>query len=98
MPSLWREQFGLVGIEALACGLPCVASDTGGIPEWLIDGENGYLVPPGDKEALAEKLTLVLSSNELRERFSEYGQRFVEDKYGASKYAANLLRVVSEYT
>jgi glycosyltransferase involved in cell wall biosynthesis len=45
VPSLWPEPFGLVGIEAGLHGVPAVAFSVGGIPEWLKDGENGYLAP-----------------------------------------------------
>src|SRR6185436_12837217 len=48
--SLWPEPFGLVGPEAMRYGLPVVAFDAGGIKEWLIDGQNGYLVPWKDTE------------------------------------------------
>ena len=45
VPGTWPEPFGLVGLEAAALGVPAIAFDTGGIREWLTDGENGFLVP-----------------------------------------------------
>jgi glycosyltransferase involved in cell wall biosynthesis len=45
VPSLWPEPFGLVGVEAAAHGVPVVAFDVGGVPEWLIDGVAGHLAP-----------------------------------------------------
>jgi len=60
-PSL-RESFGIAPLEAMACGTPAIAFKVGGIPEYLKDGVNGYLVsPPGDIEALAEKIKEVNS-------------------------------------
>jgi glycosyltransferase involved in cell wall biosynthesis len=53
LPSLWAEPFGIAGLEALAAGVPVVASNVGGVPEWLDHGISGYLVPPGDFESLA---------------------------------------------
>ena len=45
VPSLWPEPFGLIGLEAAACGVPAAAFDVGGISEWLHDGVNGHLAP-----------------------------------------------------
>ena len=47
VPSIWEEVFGNVGLEAMAAGTPAIAFDVGGISEWLVDGETGYLVPEG---------------------------------------------------
>ncbi len=56
VPSLWPEVFGLVIAEAFAFGLPVVAFAAGAIPELVREGENGYLVPPADTQALASRL------------------------------------------
>lgn len=60
LPTL-SEAFGLVLLEAMACGTPVVASRVGGTPDLVRDGENGFLVPPGDPRALAERVAWVLS-------------------------------------
>lgn len=60
VPSRWPEPFGIVGIEAMAAGRAVVASDVGGVREWLNDGETGLLVPPGDAAALAAALARAL--------------------------------------
>ncbi len=65
MPSVWVEAFGLVGIEAMSVGRPVVASHIGGIPDWLVDGETGYLVPPGDHTELSGAIIKLLSNPEL---------------------------------
>ncbi|MBI5524325.1 MAG: glycosyltransferase family 4 protein [Desulfarculus sp.] len=54
LPSLWAEPFGIAGLEALALGVPVVASRVGGVEDWLRHGVNGLLLPPGDAPALAE--------------------------------------------
>lgn len=55
-PSLWPETLGIVGLEAMAHGVPIVASDIGGVPEWLRDGHNGYRVPPRNAHAIADRI------------------------------------------
>ena len=59
------ESFGMVLLEAAACGRPAVASRVGGIPTAVLDGETGLLVPPGNAEALAEAVTVILNDDEL---------------------------------
>jgi len=97
VPSIWKEQFGLIGIEALACGIPCVGSKIGGIPEWLHDNEWGFLVPPRDHRALAEKLCVILKDHQLRIAFGKKGREFVLKEYGEEKYKNSLLKIVEEY-
>ena len=67
MPSLY-ESFGMVALEAMACGTPVIASRVGGLTYTVRDGETGYLVPEKDPGALADKLELVLGNECLRKR------------------------------
>jgi glycogen(starch) synthase len=62
-PSLW-ESFGYVALEAMALGVPVVASRTGGLAELLEDGRTGWLVPPGDSAELAETLLARLAAQD----------------------------------
>jgi glycosyltransferase involved in cell wall biosynthesis len=59
VPSMY-EPFGLVALEAMACGRPVVASRTGGLAEVVADGSTGYLVPPGDYLSLAQRMAQLL--------------------------------------
>lgn len=65
-------------LEAMAAGLPVVASAVGGVPEAVVDGETGILVPPGDAEALAAALRRLLADRELRRRMGAAGRRRAE--------------------
>lgn len=68
------EGFGLVYLEAGAHGLPVVAHAIGGVPEAVIDGETGLLVPPGDQPALTAAFTRLLADPVLRRRLGEAGR------------------------
>ncbi len=62
IPSVWPEPFGLVGLEAAALGVPAIATDTGGIRDWLRDDVNGVLVPaPASASTFGERLASLLS-------------------------------------
>lgn len=77
MPSRY-ESFGMVAIEAMACGTPVIASNVGGLAFSVADGFNGYLVPPYDAEALAEKVILLLKYPSLRDHLGEQARLWVE--------------------
>ena len=62
------ESFGMVALEAMACGAPVVASETGGLAYLVKDGETGFHVPTADATALADRLTLLANDDVLRER------------------------------
>jgi glycosyltransferase involved in cell wall biosynthesis len=71
-PSIWEEPLGLVVLEAMACGVPVVASSVGGIPEIVQHNVNGLLVKPGDADALARAITRIIDDPRLRSRFREH--------------------------
>jgi glycosyltransferase involved in cell wall biosynthesis len=74
MPSL-SESFGLVALEALACGVPVVSTTAGGLKEIVVDGECGLLVPPADAKALAHALLRLLTDQDLRLRLARGARR-----------------------
>ena len=75
VPSVCEEAFGTVAIEAMACGRPVVASDAGGLPDLVVDGETGLVVPRGDARALHDALRALLDDPARRRRMGEAGRR-----------------------
>jgi len=74
LPSL-NEGMGRVLVEAMAAGLPIVASRVGGIPDLVKDGKNGLLVPPADVSALEKAISALLENKEKRKRMGEAGTK-----------------------
>lgn len=85
MPSHY-ESFGMVALEAMACGTPVIASNVGGLAYLVQDGKTGFLVPDQDPVQLAQKLQLLLEDPALRQRLSQqavqYAQQYRWDKIG----------------
>lgn len=75
IPSLWEEPFGLVAVEAMACGLPVVASRRGCLESTIVEAETGFLVKPGDDAALADRLEELLTDVRLRRRLGNEARR-----------------------
>jgi len=94
--SVWPEPFGLVGPEALSYGVPVVAFDAGGIREWLIDGENGFLVPWMDTDVMAERIERLLRDKELGRRLGRRGRDLVNQQFDVERQLDALERVLLE--
>ncbi|MGH7275114.1 MAG: glycosyltransferase family 4 protein, partial [Nitrospiria bacterium] len=82
LPSL-NEGMGRVLIEAMALAKPVVASQVGGIPEIVVDGETGILVPPKDAKRLAEAILYLLKDKELCRRMGEAGKKKADSRFSA---------------
>jgi glycosyltransferase involved in cell wall biosynthesis len=83
-------------LEAMAHAVPVVATRVGGIPELIVDGESGLLVPPDDPAALARACERVLASEELRTKLAEGGARRVQDHYALPDVARRIVAVYEE--
>ena len=77
-------------MEASASGLPVIATQVGGVSELVIDGETGFIVPPGDTEALRRRIEDLASDPDLRARFGAAGRTRVEDEFRSSTEGARL--------
>lgn len=94
MPSFY-ESFGMVALEAMACGTPVIASQVGGLAFLVRDGETGYTVPEGDPAALCDKLTLLLGDHELRERMGKCAAKYAQG-YHWEKIAGQIADIYEQ--
>jgi D-inositol-3-phosphate glycosyltransferase len=92
MPSHY-ESFGMVALEAMACGTPVIASQVGGLAFLVQDGETGYHVPDQDPKALCEKLMILLSDPHQRQTMGLRAAEYAKD-YAWANIAA---QIVDEY-
>lgn len=95
MPSYY-ESFCISCVEAMAFGIPVVATTAGGLPEVVEDGVTGCLVPPGDSEALAHAIIRLLRDPDLRRRMGEAGRACVRAKFSAEHIADQTLAAYAE--
>jgi L-malate glycosyltransferase len=77
-----HESFGLIALEAMACGVPCVATAVGGTGEFIVNGHNGYLRDPADVTGMAEAALTLLLDEEHRRHLGEEGRREVVARFG----------------
>ncbi len=76
-----HESFGIANLEAMAAGLPVISTNIGAIPEYLVHGENGYLITPGDSDQLTDYLKVLINNSSLRYRMGAVNRIKVKEKY-----------------
>lgn len=89
LPS-YAEGMPMSILEAVGKGLPVIATNIGGIPEVVIDGRNGFIINPGDIEALAEKLEILISDASLREEMGRNGLLLAGEKFSIDRILCQL--------
>ena len=94
MPSHY-ESFGMVALEAMACGTPVIASEVGGLAFLVQDGVTGYHVPDEDDAALCEKLTLLLGDTQLRQTLGRNAAQYARN-YAWEKIAPQIVEIYSD--
>lgn len=95
MPSR-QEGFGLVYLEAMAAGLPCVASPWDAAGEVVLDGQTGVLVDPADQNALVHALTTLLSDEDLRKRLGRQGRKRFEEQFTETAFHQRFWALLEE--
>lgn len=95
MPS-HGEHFGRVVVEAMAMAKPVVATDAGGVPEIVQDGETGLLVPAADPAALARAMTRLLRDRAAAQRMGWAGRRRVEERFSLARHVQEMERIYAQ--
>lgn len=94
----WKEQFGRVIVEAMACGTPVIGSDSGEIPHLLEASGGGLIFPERDSAALAQALRRILAGQELRSALAAEGRGWVERNLDQDVIAGRMAEVLEEVT
>ncbi len=89
LPSYW-EGFGIVLIEAMACGRPVITTDISSMPEIVEEGRTGFLIPPGESSALAERAVLLLQDEALRARMGQAARQRVAEHFSHDRMIEKL--------
>ncbi|MFZ1295658.1 MAG: glycosyltransferase family 4 protein, partial [Pseudomonadales bacterium] len=96
VPSLFEPQ-GVVVLEAMACGVPVIGSDTGGIPEMIEDGATGWLVPPNDPAALAQAMNTALSDETRRQQMGVAANRSAQ-AFALADFSSRVVQLYAAST
>jgi glycosyltransferase involved in cell wall biosynthesis len=89
----WYEPFGIVPVEAMACGVPVLAAAVGGMLDTVVDGMTGVLVPPKDPQACAHALNSMLADPARLAEWGATGRRRAQSRYSWDRIAADTLKV-----
>ena len=94
--TIGREPFGLVPVEGMACGVPVVVTDSGGLTESVIDGETGFVISKDEDQLpheLGDRLVQILTKHSLAERLGQKGRQRVEERFDKARMAKDLIQL-----
>ena len=96
VPSVWQDAFPSSVLEPMSLGKAVIGSDVGGIPEMIVGGETGLLVPPGDEQALAKALTALLRDPERAREFGRRARERVAEQFSRDRELDQLTALVEQ--
>jgi glycosyltransferase involved in cell wall biosynthesis len=95
-PTIGEEPFGLVPVEAMACGKPVVVTRSGGMVESVVDGETGFIIEKHDPEALADKLLMLLKDKAMARHLGERGRQRAVEVFSRERMARETARLYEQ--
>ncbi|MBV1865000.1 MAG: glycosyltransferase family 4 protein, partial [Rhodobacteraceae bacterium] len=93
----WSEPLGVAYMEAMACGVPTIGTNAGGVPELIEDGVDGCLVPPQNLEALADMIQAIANDPDLALTLGQKGRERIVSGFRSTLGAEVLLREIAAY-
>lgn len=97
-PSVWEEPLGLTILEAMAAGVPVVATKKGGIVSVIKDGENGFFIRARNSKQIAETVNMLLLNDDLREKISKNAAKTILDNFTWEKIATQFEEIYKKFT
>ncbi|MCY9189347.1 N-acetyl-alpha-D-glucosaminyl L-malate synthase BshA [Bacillus mojavensis] len=91
-----KESFGLVLLEAMACGVPCIGTNIGGIPEVIKNNVSGFLVDVGDVEAASAKAVRILEDEQLSKQFTEAAMEMLNNEFSSQKIVSKYEQIYAD--
>jgi len=90
------EAFGLVNLEAMQVGMPVITTNIGALPEMVLDGQTGYIIPPKNPKILAEKINLLVNDPHLRMKMGNEGKARFATMYSFDAYSSNVQEILND--
>jgi glycosyltransferase involved in cell wall biosynthesis len=90
------ESFGLVNLEAMQVGIPVITTNIGALPEMVMNGRTGYIIPPKKPNILAEKINLLVKDPDLRRKMGREGKKRFNEMYSFDTYSLNVQGILND--
>jgi glycosyltransferase involved in cell wall biosynthesis len=96
-PSFYMEGLPKSNIDAEAIGLPVITTDWVGCRDTVVDGYNGFIIPPKDSKILAEKIEILVNDGKMRQEMGKNARKYAEDNFSIENVVEKHLTIYSEF-